>query len=420
AINGPGINSPGINSLSLTADSDTKASTTATAGGIAAGGSGVGIGGAIAVTTANNDTQTYIGSGDDLILGEDLSAVATHTGVTNTKADGAASGGAAAVGIALGLNIVDDSTLATTNRTIDAGGDVTFSAHASAATSAVATASAAGAEDESEAAAADSAATKTFDGAAQVDVDADTIDLGVDHGLKTGTAIVYDNGGGNSLGGLTSGTTYYVIADSSGKVKLAKNAAEASEDKGIDLTAVGTGSGQSLAPDTQKGVDNQVNAQKSLVDKKAADSNTTGTGTTTAPSAETSSGGISVAAAVGVNLASSQAQAYIPDNGQITAGGILSLSASNNSDAEAKADGSATGSSSVGIGAAVAVNVPILKNEAYLGQNSTIKAGGLVIEALMTDVDGDTTQNFSAEATSGASGKSVAIAGSLALNIMDA
>ena len=38
----------------------------------------------------------------------------------------------------------------------------------------------------------------------------------------------------------------------------------------------------------------------------------------------------------------------------------------------------------------------------------------------MTDVKGDKTQTFSAEATSGASGKNVAIAGSLAINLMDA
>ena len=37
----------------------------------------------------------------------------------------------------------------------------------------------------------------------------------------------------------------------------------------------------------------------------------------------------------------------------------------------------------------------------------------------MTDVEGDKTQNFGAEATSGASGKSVGIAGSLAFSILD-
>jgi hypothetical protein len=74
----------------------------------------------------------------------------------------------------------------------------------------------------------------------------------------------------------------------------------------------------------------------------------------------------------------------------------------------------------VGIGAAVAINVPILKNEAYIGEQRHGQAGGLVVEALMTDVDGDKKQVFGAEATSGASGKSVGIAGSLAISILDA
>ena len=223
-----------------------------------------------------------------------------------------------------------------------------------------------------------------------------------------------------AIGGLTDGTTYYVITIGTDKVKLADTAAHANAGTGIvDLTSAGTGT-QSLTPDTKKGVDNQVNAQKGLADKKATEGGTTGTGTTTAPSAETSGGGVSVAAAVGVNIATSKAQAYIPASGKITAGGILTLSASNNTDAKASADGSATGSSSVGIGAAIALNVPILKNEAYIGENATISAGGLVVEALMTDVDGDKKQEFGAEATSGASGKSVGIAGSLALGILDA
>ena len=114
------------------------------------------------------------------------------------------------MGIALGLNVVNDSTLATTSRTITAGGDVTFSAHASAATAAEGKASAAGAEEEKAATAAEK---KTFDSVAKVDLTNNTIDLGAGHGLKTGTAVVYSKGSGTAIGGLTEGKTYYVIAD---------------------------------------------------------------------------------------------------------------------------------------------------------------------------------------------------------------
>ena len=239
--------------------------------------------------------------------------------------------------------------------------------------------------------------TKEFDPGTKVDLAAETIDLGANHGLKTGDTVVYSKGSGTVIGGLAEGKSYYVIAEGATKVKLAATAAAAKAGTAINLTSGATGSAHSLTTPGTKG-----------------------TGTTTAPSAETSGGGVSVAAAVGVNLAFSSAQAYIPDSGTITAGGLLTLSSSNNTDATAKADGSATGSSSVGIGAAVALNVPILKNEAYIGHNANVHAGGLVIEALMTDVKGDKTQNFGAEATSGASGKAVGIAGSLAVSILDA
>ena len=263
-----------INGVTLSADSISTQKTTSTAGGMAAGGSGVGIGGAISITVANTETKAFIGSGDALILGGDLSATATHTGSTLTKADGAASGGAAAVGIALGLNVVNDSTLSTTNRTITAGGAVTFAAHASASTAAEAKASAAGAEEEDKKKTDAAAAKKTFDAGTKVDLAANTIDLGANHGLKTGDAVVYSKGTGTVIGVLEDGKTYYVITDGPSKVKLATTAANANKGTFIDLTTAGTGSDQSLTPDTSKGVDNQVNAQKGLADKKAKEGGT--------------------------------------------------------------------------------------------------------------------------------------------------
>jgi len=41
----------------------------------------------------------------------------------------------------------------------------------------------------------------------------ESIILGSAHNFATGQAVVYDNGGGSSIGGLTQGKTYYVIAD---------------------------------------------------------------------------------------------------------------------------------------------------------------------------------------------------------------
>jgi hypothetical protein len=53
-----------INDITLSADSVTGSTVTSTAGGEAKGGSGVGIGGAVSIAIANNDTRAFIGSGE--------------------------------------------------------------------------------------------------------------------------------------------------------------------------------------------------------------------------------------------------------------------------------------------------------------------------------------------------------------------
>jgi hypothetical protein len=232
-----------VNNIRLSAESNTKAVTTSTAGGEAKGGTGVGIGGAISISVANNDTTAYVGTGDILDIGGDFSAKASHKGVTETKADGAASGGSAAIGVALGLNIVTDSAISTTDRVIDSAGDMKFEAINITTSSASAKASAKGAEGESEE-------------------------------------------GGSS-----------------------------------------------------ENVDKKVGDQRKLADDKAQETGKKGTGDSPdTPPAETSDGGVSVAAAIGVNITLSESKAFIPANGHVIAGGTLTLNSSNNTDAFAKAD----------------------------------------------------------------------------------
>ena len=59
------------------------------------------------------------------------------------------------------------------------------------------------------------------------------------HGWATGNAIVYTNGGGTTLAGLTSGTTYYVIKVDDNTIKVATNAANATAGTAINLTGTG-------------------------------------------------------------------------------------------------------------------------------------------------------------------------------------
>ena len=99
----------------------------------------------------------------------------------------------------------------------------------------------------------DAVAKKEFDAAGKVNVTDNTIELGANHGLKAGDAVVYSKGGGTgiqaSIDGITKdlaeGTTYYVILSGTDKVKLASTAANAKAGTAIDLTTAGTGT-QSL------------------------------------------------------------------------------------------------------------------------------------------------------------------------------
>jgi hypothetical protein len=70
-------------------------------------------------------------------------------------------------------------------------------------------------------------------------VDDDEIDLGYVHGLKTGDAVVYDNGGGDSIGGLTTGTTYCAIVVNPSKIELAATQQNAKEGIAIELARSG-------------------------------------------------------------------------------------------------------------------------------------------------------------------------------------
>jgi hypothetical protein len=61
------------------------------------------------------------------------------------------------------------------------------------------------------------------------------------HGLSTGQAVVYSNGGGTTVGGLTNGATYFIIKRDNSIVRLASSAVNAAAGTAVNLTSVGTG-----------------------------------------------------------------------------------------------------------------------------------------------------------------------------------
>ena len=66
--------------------------------------------------------------------------------------------------------------------------------------------------------------------------------------MANGDAIIYGNGGGSDIGGLSNNTTYYVIRGTSPKIKLATTFTNAIAGSAINLTAVGSGSSHVLTP----------------------------------------------------------------------------------------------------------------------------------------------------------------------------
>jgi hypothetical protein len=60
------------------------------------------------------------------------------------------------------------------------------------------------------------------------------------HGLVTGQAVVYSNGGGTSIGGLTSGTTYFIIKRDNSIVRLASSAANAAANPAVAVNLTTT------------------------------------------------------------------------------------------------------------------------------------------------------------------------------------
>jgi hypothetical protein len=77
-----------------------------------------------------------------------------------------------------------------------------------------------------------------------VDTTAETIAI-PSHGFATGDAVAYE-ASDTAIGGLTDGTTYYVIRVDANTIKLATNASNATAGTAINLSAVGAGEADTL------------------------------------------------------------------------------------------------------------------------------------------------------------------------------
>jgi len=89
--------------------------------------------------------------------------------------------------------------------------------------------------------------TVTFDGSASSVVSTSDETIRVpNHRFIQGQRVTYNNGGGGNIGGLTSGTAYYVTYHTVHTFKLATNLANANNNVNINLTSVGSGTSHTL------------------------------------------------------------------------------------------------------------------------------------------------------------------------------
>ena len=87
--------------------------------------------------------------------------------------------------------------------------------------------------------------TLTFDPSVKVSLTNDTI-TEIDHRFVTGQRVTYTHGGGSAIGGLTSGTAYYIVNNSADTIKLAATYVDALASNTINLTSVGSGTSHTL------------------------------------------------------------------------------------------------------------------------------------------------------------------------------
>ena len=89
--------------------------------------------------------------------------------------------------------------------------------------------------------------TATFDGSSTnvVSTANETLRI-VEHRFIQGQRVTYTHGGGGNIGGLATGTAYFVTLDTHNTIKLATTLANANTNTNINLSSVGSGSSHTL------------------------------------------------------------------------------------------------------------------------------------------------------------------------------
>ena len=379
---------PSTSSLTVAPDGDvtfravSNTSSAASALGKAEATGALGLGLGFALNISNPLTEARIDNGAQLTGGRSLTLEATSENYATTKATaGGAAAGSVGIGGAFGITLVNNETYAK----VGGGNPLNLKGNLK--------------------------AVATHKGSTNTYADSTASGKSAGIGITLALNVVTDK---------TEATTDRDVT-ATGDITFA---AHASTETTTQAKASATGApGEKPAGEQDpKGVDSTVAAQRTYADGMAGSNGTKGGGDAGAtPEAKSDSGPVSVAAAISINLSNSIARASIPDGRTVNSGGLLWVSSSNHADGTAKADGSAVNAENnendYGIGVAVAINKVRSVNEATIGQNANVTAGFVTVEALVTQVENNPKPTTNAEALSGASGKELGLAGSLAINL---
>lgn len=378
AVRGTSVVNAGTGAINITATN--RRNETARAVPRADGGSGttVGVGASVAINVVDNVTRAEVENGSRISAAgaTTLTANSAETVLTDSTGGSGRQDGSGNITITptVALSVVDDSTLArigTSTISSALAGPLTLNATHTGGTTT-------------------SAIGTTTASSVAVGV---SLALAVEK-IETKATVGKANVSGANAVAMTanSQTTSSVIAKASAK------GGEATASPAIDV---------------------KVSEQKNFADSES------GTTHTSANSAQTSDGGVNVAAAVGVRVGNVDAIAGVESSGLLFSGSSLTVTAKQNSDVTMTVDGLAVGTGSqngqpasgLGVAAAVAINTSTTTTEAKIADNALITVRGLKLETGVLPVGADTTSTTAVSATSGIGNSAVGVAGSLALNV---
>ena len=401
----------GSGSVTVGSDDETSSTVAALPSGTGASGGKVGVGASVALLTIATRSAAGIADGVTLSGAGALTLKANTLDNTDTESRGGARGGVA-IDAVIALAILSETTTATlgSGPASTVGGDVIVRADSAGGNRAIA----AGAVDS---------ANKVGDskGASNSGTSASGAGVGASAAVITGTGIINGVGSGNAI---TSTTTATIDRDltttNGGNLNLAATSARTYD---IEASAIAggaefddadpSGGGKSVTADTL----GTSQAQGAEGEAQSAMGSGGGGG----------SGGtkVSVAAALAAGLIGDSVAAEVIGGGAdprtLRVAGSTLVSAGNTGDLVTVGDGVTVSKTSTGIGIGAALSLLANSTTAKIDDNAhLITKGDVAVTATAVENrDPNFDSRLMAQAMSGASGKKIAVAGSLAIAISD-